>query len=220
MRSTIDVVSFIVIVSLTIVSQCKCLYFHIGETEKRCFIEEIPDETLLLIDYKLQLHDPTTGGFMQTSPGLAMHIDIRDPDDKLVLSKVYAAEGQVAFTSHKPGEHVICIQSNSTQWFSGGKLRVHFDIKTGEHAMDYDAILEKEKYSSAQLAIRKLQDQANRATKELNYQREVEKDFRGLSESTNNSMFYWTIVQIVVLAVVTVGQGWYLKRFFISKKLV
>lgn len=24
---------------------CSALYFHIGETERKCFIEEIPDET-------------------------------------------------------------------------------------------------------------------------------------------------------------------------------
>ena len=24
------------------------LYFHIGETEKKCFIEEIPDETMVV----------------------------------------------------------------------------------------------------------------------------------------------------------------------------
>nr|KAF6470440.1 transmembrane p24 trafficking protein 4 [Molossus molossus] len=27
------------------------LYFHIGETEKRCFIEEIPDETMVIGNY-------------------------------------------------------------------------------------------------------------------------------------------------------------------------
>lgn len=26
----------------------RALYFHIGETEKRCFIEEIPDETMVI----------------------------------------------------------------------------------------------------------------------------------------------------------------------------
>lgn len=30
------------------------LYFHIGETEKKCFIEEIPDETMVIgKDYSL-----------------------------------------------------------------------------------------------------------------------------------------------------------------------
>lgn len=28
-----------------IVASCHGLYFHIGETERKCFIEEIPDET-------------------------------------------------------------------------------------------------------------------------------------------------------------------------------
>lgn len=26
---------------------CSALYFHMGETEKKCFLEEIPDETMV-----------------------------------------------------------------------------------------------------------------------------------------------------------------------------
>lgn len=29
-------------------SSVSALYFHIGETEKKCFIEEIPDETMVV----------------------------------------------------------------------------------------------------------------------------------------------------------------------------
>lgn len=29
-------------------SAASALYFHIGETEKKCFIEEIPDETMII----------------------------------------------------------------------------------------------------------------------------------------------------------------------------
>jgi hypothetical protein len=35
----------LVFISFTTVSG---LYFHIGETEKKCFIEEIPDETMVV----------------------------------------------------------------------------------------------------------------------------------------------------------------------------
>lgn len=199
---------------------CHGLYFHIGETDKRCFIEEIPDETLLIINYKLQLHDPTTGGFMETAPGLAMHVDIRDPDDKLILSKVYSAEGKVAITSHKPGEHVICIQSNSTKWFAGGELRVHLDIKIGEHAMDYGDIAEKEKYTQLQLRVRQLQDQVDQIIKELGYQRYREERFRATSESTSQRVFWWSIFQAVVVLGLAVWQCTHLKRFFEAKKLV
>lgn len=29
-------------------SRAPALYFHIGELEKKCFIEEIPDETMII----------------------------------------------------------------------------------------------------------------------------------------------------------------------------
>ena len=38
------------------------------------------------------------------------------------LFQVYSSEGRWTFTSHTPGEHVICLYSNSTKWFSGSQL--------------------------------------------------------------------------------------------------
>ena len=38
--------------------------------------------------YKTQLFDPRTGGFMQTNEGIGMHVDVRDPEDKPILSAV------------------------------------------------------------------------------------------------------------------------------------
>ena len=80
-------------------------------------------------NYKVQLYDPRTNGFAPSSPEIGMHVEIRDPDDKIILSKVYSSEGKFTFTSHTPGEHVICLYSNSTKWFSGTQLRVHLDIQ-------------------------------------------------------------------------------------------
>lgn len=98
------------------------LYFHIGETERKCFIEEIPDETMVTGNYKVQLYDPRTNGFAPSSPEIGMHVEVRDPDDKIILSKVYSSEGKWTFTSQSPGEHVICLYTNSTKWFSGTEL--------------------------------------------------------------------------------------------------
>ena len=111
-------------------SSASALYFHIAETERKCFIEEIPDETMvigefvrlpqrsghvitpgpayehvilcqrtstfyvsnpvpcILGNYKVQLYEPKTGGFMPSSPGIGMHVEVKDPDDKVVLSRV------------------------------------------------------------------------------------------------------------------------------------
>ena len=55
-----------------LINLSQALYFHISETERKCFIEEIPDETMVVGKYKCQLFDPNTGGYMPSSPGIGV----------------------------------------------------------------------------------------------------------------------------------------------------
>jgi len=194
------------------------LYFHIGETERKCFIEEIPDETMVAGIYKVQLYDPRTNGFAPNSPEIGMHVEVRDPDDKIILSKVYSSEGRFTFTSTNPGEHVICLYTNSTKWFSGTQLRVHLDIRIAEH--DYANVAQKEKLSELQLRVRQLLDQVEQITKEQNYQRYREERFRQTSEGTNQRVLWWALGQTIILLCMGAWQMKHLKGFFQAKKLV
>jgi len=195
------------------------LYFHIGETERKCFIEEIPDETMVMGRYKVQLYDPNTKGYGDY-PNIGMHVEAKDPDEKVILSKLYTSEGMFTFTSHSPGEHMICLYSNSSAWFSGAQLRVHLDIQVGEHTQDYQQIATKDKLNELQLRVRQLMDQVEQITKEQNYQRYREERFRQTSESTNSRVLWWSIGQTVVLVLTGVWQMRNLKGFFEAKKLV
>lgn len=80
------------------------------------------------MNYKVELYDPRSNGFMPSSHGIGMHVEVRDPDDKTILSRVYSSEGRISFTSQTPGEHVICLYSNSTAWFSGTQLVKSLEI--------------------------------------------------------------------------------------------
>lgn len=98
--------------------------------------------------------------------------------------------GRISFTSHTPGEHVICMYSNSTAWFSGSQLRVHLDIQVGEHAIDYANVAQKEKMSELQLRIRQLLDQVEQITKEQNYQRvSVLSDINAIQLNRTTNLF-------------------------------
>ncbi|XP_009701488.1 PREDICTED: transmembrane emp24 domain-containing protein 4-like, partial [Cariama cristata] len=81
----------------------------------------------------------------------------------VVLSRQYGSEGRFTFTSHTPGEHQICLHSNSTRMalFAGGKL-----------------------LAGLRLRARQLRDQVEQIQKEQNYQRYREERFRMTSEST------------------------------------
>ena len=52
------------------------------------FFESIYHDYIFTGNYKVQLYDPRTGGFMPSSPGIGMHVEVKDPDDKVVLSRV------------------------------------------------------------------------------------------------------------------------------------
>ncbi|KAB0796750.1 hypothetical protein PPYR_10811 [Photinus pyralis] len=217
MKSAVNLLFLIV---LSVLHTVCGLYFHIGETERKCFIEEIPDETNVIVNYKVELYDPRSGGYMPSSPGIGMHVEVRDPDDKTLLSRVYSSEGRISFTSHTPGEHVICMFSNSTAWFSGSQLKVHLDIQVGEHAINYGDVVQKEKLSELQLRIRQLLDQVDQISKEQNYQRYREERFRQTSESTNSRVLWWSIIQTAILLTMGAWQMKHLKSFFEAKKLV
>ncbi|UYV62437.1 TMED4 [Cordylochernes scorpioides] len=196
------------------------LYFHIGETERKCFIEEIPDDILVVGKYKIELYDRDTKEFNPPSPQIGMHVEIRDPDDKMILSKIYSAEGKFTFNSAIPGEHVICLMSNSTKWFHASQLRVHLDIQVGEHAVDYAILAQKEKLTELQLRVRQLLDQLEDITKEQNYQRFREERFRHISESTSRRVLWWSLAQIAVLICLAYFKVRHLKSFFLAKKLI
>ncbi|XP_052098272.1 transmembrane emp24 domain-containing protein eca-like isoform X1 [Mytilus californianus] len=215
METHVSYFIFVLVISLT-----NALYFHIGETEKKCFIEEIPDETMVVGHYKVEVFDKNTNNYVPSVPGWGMHVEIQDPDDKVVLSRTYAAEGRFTFTSHTAGEHIICLHSNSSAWFASGQLRVHLDIQVGEHAVDYAQIQAKDKLSELQLRIRQLLDQVEQITKEQNYQRYREERFRQTSESTNQRVLWWSIAQTLILLVTGFWQMKHLKSFFEAKKLV
>jgi uncharacterized membrane protein len=171
-------------------------------------------------NYKVEVFDKKQHVYVPTVGGLGMHVEVRDPDDKTLMSRMYAMEGRFTFTSSKAGEHIICLHSNSSAWFSSGLLRVHLSMQVGEHANDYREIASKDKLTDLQLRVRQLLDQVEQISKEQNYQRYREERFRETSESTNQRVLWWAIAQTVILIVTGLWQMKHLKSFFEAKKLV
>lgn len=149
---------FYLLAILSITLHCVTgLYFHLAEGERKCFIEEVPSDTMVTSElillmqihfiqnihemirfpinfkklikhsifyaahYKIELYDSRSGGFAPPSLGkyqslksnesirngdlmqsinlifnfigIGMHVEVKDPDDKEILSRVYSAEG-------------------------------------------------------------------------------------------------------------------------------
>jgi tRNA(Phe) wybutosine-synthesizing methylase Tyw3 len=170
--------------------------------------------------YKTQLYDSINNRWLPSSPGIGMHVEVKNPQNKVILSRLYSNEGRFLVTTQDSGEHTICVSTNSTRWFGGNLLRVHLAISIGDHAVDYTQVAAKEKLTELQLRVRRLLDQVEQIGKEQAYQRVREENFRELSDSTNSRVLWWSLAQSVILIVMGLWQMRHLKGFFEAKKLV
>eukprot|EP00124_Ichthyophonus_hoferi_P003744 Ihof_evm8s346 gene=Ihof_evmTU8s346 len=174
------------------------LYFIMNRGDRRCFIEEVPEETIVQGKYKLEMLDPETQNFVERAE-LGIDVKIKNSEDEEIMNKFYKdSPGHFAFTSRVPGEHVICLHT-SPGYPRGFQLRVHLDFLLGESANDYGEIKRKEKLDEIQLRLRQLTDQVDQISKEQQYQRVREMRFRETSESTGSRVLYWSAIQLCIL---------------------
>uniref|UniRef100_A0A8D2IK73 GOLD domain-containing protein n=1 Tax=Urocitellus parryii TaxID=9999 RepID=A0A8D2IK73_UROPR len=171
----------------------------------------------------LELAIPIYNKPKSTSESTLFHfIGVQVPSDTVLLSKLFGPEGTFYFTSYSPGEHIICLESNSTRFVSVGerRLRIHLDIRVGEHDLDAAIAQAKDKVNEVTFKLEHLMEQIEQILKEQNYQRDREEIFRMTSEDTNSNVLWWAFAQTLIFISVGVFQMKYLKDFFIAKKLV
>jgi len=228
--------------AMVLVTCVHAIYFNLEDGQNRCFLEEVPKDTLILGRFKADISalpgGPAVPGFQfagrpfggigaqqiqqQAPPGVGIKVTVTDPSGNLALQRDLPSEGRFALTSQMGGEFKICVQTNtSARWFgSKQKLKLHLDIETGESATDYEDIAKQEHLSVLEIEVRKLNDRLRDVRAEQNYQRNREVAFRDTSESTNSRVMWWSIIQTSILVCAGMWQIFHLKSFFKSKKLV
>ncbi|XP_052836487.1 transmembrane emp24 domain-containing protein eca-like [Drosophila gunungcola] len=189
---------WLVLVLCILHSSCG-LYFKMREKEQKCFIQATPEDETVIVQYKAEVEDPRSGGFMPMAPGIGMHVEVRDSKNKVIISRVYGSEARLMFTTFWPGDHHICLQSNSSSWFEGALLRVHMEIKTGESTADYARIGRTEPLDYMQLRVRQLMNKADEIVKQQNFQRYRKQLFLESHDSLYSELIFISIVQVVVL---------------------
>jgi hypothetical protein len=194
------------------------VYFHVQEGVQKCFVEEVPENVLVLGQYKNL--DYTTLISQAGNERSGLFATIKDPHGAVMTSHDLVEEGRFAFTSQTGGEHQVCLLTNTTAWFGVQRnFRLLMTFEVGENARDYSLIAKQEHLSAIEVEIRKLNDKIVSVRAEQSYQREREEEFRDMSEDTNSRVMWWNVIQTLVLVCSGVWQISKLKVFFKAKKL-
>ncbi|EEB88936.1 hypothetical protein MPER_13029 [Moniliophthora perniciosa FA553] len=168
----------------------RALHIYLDANEKRCFIEELPTNTVVEGHYKA--------------------LEWSEAQQQYILDR------QFGHSCGSRGDHSICLSTNYTSWFSSTHIRLYIDIVVGTTKAD----LEHDRSHVSELAgkVRDLNQKLEDIRREQQYQREREADYRDLSEVTNARAVWYSLAQIVVLVLTCAWQLRHLKNFFEDRK--
>jgi hypothetical protein len=106
------------------------LYFHIVEGSRKCFIEEVPEDVLVVGRYtspdfgKLNLNQ---AGYADGEKFAGIKVTVTDPRQDVLMTHDTSAEGKFGFTSVVGGEHVVCLATNTSSWYGQTRNFVSFE---------------------------------------------------------------------------------------------
>jgi hypothetical protein len=191
------------------------LHFYLDANEKRCFIEELPTDTVVEGHYRALEWADAQQTYVENDE-LGILVEVAEADGHQVVRTRGPFDGRFTFTSHEAGDHSICVSTNYSSWFSNTHIRFYLDITVGNTKAD----IEHDRSHVAEMAakVRDLNNKLEDIRREQQYQREREADFRNLSELMNSRAVWYTLVQIAVLVGTCVWQLKHLKNFFEDRK--
>jgi p24 family protein alpha len=99
------------------------LHFYLDANEKRCFIEELPSDTVVEGTYKAMEWSEAKQEYA-INEELGINVQVEEvADGDIVVRSKGPADGRFTFTSHAAGDHSMCLSTNYTSWFSSTHIR-------------------------------------------------------------------------------------------------
>ncbi|EJU03800.1 hypothetical protein DACRYDRAFT_21235 [Dacryopinax primogenitus] len=211
--------SRVVVLVLPYVLTTYAIHFYLDSTEKRCFIEELPTDTVVEGHYRAQEWSESSQSYeINSELGIQVDVDELSTGQSVVKTRG-PPEGKFTFSSHDAGDHSICLSSNYTSnWLSTRHhIRMYLDLAVGATRRDTEH--DRSHISDLAQRIRDLNFKLQDIRREQQFQRERESAFRDLSEEVNSRAVWYCVAQMVVLFVTCAWQLRHLRKFFEEKKI-
>lgn len=210
------------IIFLTVPLVTNGAFFELEEGAEKCFASELNENWVLRVTYSMHNKEalkPTEA----KGQGCAMFI--RNPEDAVVKEHAVekeTVEGVLALVTKTSGRHKVCLTCPGWEWFAKKKTRwaLRFDVLGENHeVMDFNNPVDAKrlasfpKFKGAQQSI----DDAIARIAALKGQNEIEKNaevkFVRTSEAVNTDVSAFKVVQILLVAGVTMFQIRHMSMF-------
>lgn len=144
------------------------------------------------------------------------------PDGKVIHSEERASSGKYTFAAHTDGIYTYCFGNKMSTMTPKA---VMFSLDVGEapktHAEASGAAAgDDSSHNKLEEQIKELSAALTAVKHEQEYMSVRDRIHRSINESTNSRVVLWAFFEALVLVAMTLGQVFYLKRFFEVRRVV
>jgi len=173
---------------------------------EECFYEKTTTGTKLGLTFEV-----AEGGFLD------IDVSVTGPDGRVVYKGAKETNGKYTFVAHLDGVYKFCF---SNQMSTMTPKIVMFSIEAGEPAKAEDKEATEKHKNKLEDMIQELSLSMTAVKHEQEYMEVRERIHRAINDSTNSRVVLWAFFESFVLVAMTVGQIYYLKRFFEVRRVI
>lgn len=201
---------------LALFNPISCFYLTIDAHAEECFFERVSTGTKMGLTFEV-----IDGGFYD------IDVKITGPDQKVIHTEDRASSGKYTFAAHTDGVYTYCFGNKMSTMTPKA---VMFSLDVGDAPKPVDpaahpaaAVAEgakDENHHKLEEQIKELSAALTAVKHEQEYMSVRDRIHRQINESTNSRVVLWAFFEALVLVAMTLGQVFYLKRFFEVRRVV
>ncbi|XP_014261849.1 transmembrane emp24 domain-containing protein 2 [Cimex lectularius] len=189
---------------LSLLDFSESYFVTVDAHNEECFFEKVEQGTKM-------------GLMFETSEGGFLDIDVKiiGPDGASIYQGERESSGKYTFSAHKSGVYTYCF-SNEMSTIS--PKVVMFSMEVGEAPTNEST--DDVHSNKIEVMIKELSHALSGVKHEQEYMALRDKIHHGINEATNSKVAVWSIFEAVILIAMTIGQVYYLKRFFEVRRVI
>merc|ERR1712126_719652 len=197
------------VTSLALLASVEAYFVTVDAHAEECFFDKVKSGTKMGLMFEV-----AEGGFLD--------IDVRivGPDGKTIHQGERESNGKYTFAAHMDGVYQYCF---SNQMSTMTPKIVMFTMDTmeapepGTPGADGD---DEPSHNKLEDMIKELGTALTGVKHEQEYMSVRDRIHRAINENTNSRVVMWSFFEALVLVAMTLGQVYYLKRFFEVRRVV
>jgi len=197
--------AYLVLLIFTYINVSVSYFINIDAHGEECFHDKVSAGTRMALMFEV-----ADGGFLD------IDVKIIGPDQKVIYQGERETSGKYTFVAHMEGTYNYCFSNKMSTMTP--KI-VKFSMDVGEPPKDTSKE-DAEHHDKLNDMIQQLTVSLGGVKHEQEYMEVRDRVHRAINDSTNSRVVWWAFFESLILVCMTLGQVYYLKRFFEVRRVI